>query len=215
MQAGPYVRLELVDTGLGMSQEVVSRALDPFFTTKEVGAGSGLGLPQAYGFSRQSGGTLLLFSVAGQGTCVTILLPRSDLTPAAVLPAAREPEAVPLTGIRLLFVEDDELVRNVVVHALAVHGFAVTVATNADQALEHLRRERFDLVFSDIVMPGSMNGIALAETVRREWPDTHMMLATGYSHDRSSVPGVRVLGKPYVVSQLVSALRAEMESRQS
>jgi signal transduction histidine kinase len=209
---GEYVCLQLIDTGQGMSQEIASRALDPFFTTKEVGAGSGLGLPQAYGFSRQSGGTLVLHSQAGRGTRVNILLPRSELVAVSPVPGTEQDEAEPAAGIRLLFVEDDELVRNVVVHALSAHGFAVTVATNADDALAHLRSATFDMVFSDIVMPGSMNGIALAEIVRREWPGTHMMLATGYSHDRSGLPGVRVLGKPYVVSELVSALRSEIEA---
>jgi signal transduction histidine kinase len=208
---GQYVRLELADTGQGMSQEVASRALDPFFTTKAVGAGSGLGLPQAYGFSLQSGGTLVLHSEAGQGTCVTILLPRSGLEPPTPVGPEQMSEPEQAAGTRLLFVEDDSEVRNVVEYALSTHGFSVTVATNADEALLCLKSASFELVFSDIVMPGSMNGIALAETVRREWPQTHVVLATGYSHENASIAGVRVLGKPYLVSELVEALRAEIQ----
>lgn len=208
---GQYVRLELADTGQGMSQEVASRALDPFFTTKAVGAGSGLGLPQAYGFSLQSGGTLVLNTETGQGTRVTILLPRSGAATATSVETEPASEPEKAKGTRLLFVEDDSEVRNVVEYALSTHGFEVTVATNADEAVRCLQRDSFELVFSDIVMPGSMNGIALAEMVRREWPQTHVVLATGYSHENASIAGVRVLGKPYLVSELVAALRAEIQ----
>ncbi len=211
LRPGQYVRLELTDTGHGMTQDVANRALDPFFTTKAVGAGSGLGLPQAYGFARQSGGTLLLQSQFGRGTRVTILLPRCALTVVRALPAEKSKPPVSTAGARLLFVEDDREVRTVVLHALAAHGFEVTIATNADEALERLNEASFDLVFSDIVMPGSMNGIALARIVRREWPRTHIVLATGYSRDRAELDGVRLLGKPYAVSDLMAVLSEELQ----
>lgn len=217
LRPGQYVRLQLIDTGQGMTQEVASRALDPFFTTKEVGAGSGLGLPQAYGFSRQCGGTLLLETAAGEGTCVTILLPRAELAVAPPLaPPGPSGASDPLGG-RILFVEDDIDVRTVMVHALAAHGFDVTVAANADEALGLLNRMSFDLVFSDVVMPGSMNGIGLAEIIRKQWPATHVVLATGYTHnahDPATLPDVRLLGKPYMVHELMAALRAEMQAAQ-
>ncbi|MDB5797399.1 MAG: putative histidine kinase, hybrid [Paucimonas sp.] len=208
---GDYVVIMLADSGQGMPQEVISQALDPFFTTKAVGAGSGLGLPQAYGFARQSGGTLLLESTPGRGTRVTIYLPRSQRALPGVDKDAAPAEAGPRARGRVLFVEDDALVREVVVASLQASGFDVTVAENGDDALQALGAQGpFDLVFSDIVMPGRINGIALAQAVQRNYPETHVVLATGYTQDRVPVDDVRVLAKPYDVQDLVHALRAEM-----
>ncbi|HEY1225743.1 MAG TPA: ATP-binding protein, partial [Ramlibacter sp.] len=161
LPAGDYVAIALHDEGEGMSDEVLARALDPFFTTKAVGRGSGLGLPQAYGFARQSGGALVLRSRVGEGTTVTLVLPRAKAEPQAAAPAA------PAGGLQgtgcVLLVEDDPLVRDTVRSGLEVSGFDVETAGDADEALQLLAgAHRIDVVLTDVVMPGSMNGVDLA-----------------------------------------------------
>ena len=209
---GDYVELALVDTGSGMAEEVVARALDPFFTTKAVGAGSGLGLPQAYGFSRQSGGSLVLESTLGRGTRVRILLPRSQREASAIDEPRQPDKASDFPAGRMLFVEDDVDVREVVLAALEGRGFEVTVAHNGDEALRHLQSQRYDLLFSDVVMPGKVNGIALARHVLQTHPDTRVLLATGYTPDQIDLEGVRVLAKPYRISELMEALQQELQA---
>ncbi|HWT71618.1 MAG TPA: ATP-binding protein, partial [Oxalicibacterium sp.] len=206
LQAGDYVCLRLRDNGNGMSEEVSARALDPFYTTKDVGQGSGMGLSQAYGFAKQSGGTLSLASEPGAGTVVTLYLPRSAQK--AELPQL-EANSLPYQHANgsVLFVEDDPLVRETVTPALSVAGLDVKVARNGEEALRVLEAgEPIRLVFSDIVMPGSISGIDLAHIVRDRFPDTRIVLATGYSERRIDLPGVRLLAKPYSMSELVAAL---------
>ncbi|HWV62968.1 MAG TPA: ATP-binding protein [Oxalicibacterium sp.] len=206
LQAGDYVCLLLRDNGSGMSEEVSARALDPFYTTKDVGQGSGMGLSQAYGFAKQSGGTLSLASEPGAGTVVTLYLPRSAKK--AELPQL-EANSLPYQHANgsVLFVEDDPLVRETVTPALSVAGLDVKVARNGEEALRIMEAgEPIRLVFSDIVMPGSISGIDLAHIVRDRFPDTRIVLATGYSERRIDLPGVRLLAKPYSMSELVAAL---------
>lgn len=208
LAAGEYVHISVADTGLGMPAEVMSKALDPFFTTKKLGEGTGLGLPQAYGFARQSGGTLLLRSRVGSGTTVDIYLPK-----AAEACVDHAPDPAPQDIERagsgmLLFVEDDPLVRESVVPALVHAGFIVHTAKDADDALMLLDRGLpFDIVFSDVMMPGQMNGIDLAKDVRMRFPRVRVVLATGYSEQRVSMPGVQVLPKPYRIADALQALR--------
>lgn len=204
---GEYVRLCMTDSGTGMSAEVMARALDPFFTTKKIGEGTGLGLPQAYGFARQSGGTLVLHSVEGEGTTVDIYLPRA-VRPFSPLPAQSDTRTLDhRANGRVLFVEDDTLVRESVASALAQAGFTVLTADSADRALSMLDTgTSVDVLFSDIVMPGSLNGIELAKAVRERFPQMKVMLATGYSESRILLPGVRVLPKPYDVVDVVKVL---------
>ena len=137
LQAGEYVRVALTDTGTGMSEEVASRALDPFFTTKNFGEGSGMGLPQAYGFTKQSGGTLTLSSELATGTTIAFFLPRTNQE--TILPQ-REAERLPLQpgGGKILFVEDDPLVRETVSSALSAEGFDLQVASSGKDALQLL-----------------------------------------------------------------------------
>lgn len=203
-----YVRLRFADSGIGMGPEVMARALDPFFTTKRVGEGTGLGLPQAFGFARQAGGTLLLHSLEGRGTEVHIFLPRASGAPAVPGPGpAVEAESPTATGGTLLFVEDDALVRESVAPALESGGYFVIMAESADAALACLEAgTKVDFLFSDVVMPGTLNGIDLAKSVQGRFPHVKVILATGYSENRVSIPGVQVLAKPYDVSDVLRLL---------
>jgi signal transduction histidine kinase len=205
---GDYVRVSVTDTGTGMTPDVLARALDPFFTTKAPGQGTGLGLPQAYAFATQSQGWLTLTSSVGAGTTVDLYLPRSH-EPLSALPAHAERSAagVPRGGGRVLFVEDDALVREAVVRGLEESGFDVVVAAGGDQALAMIEGGLdADVVFSDIVMPGKVSGIDLARILRERRPGLPVVLATGYTDQRVTVPGVQVLAKPYEIDQLVELL---------
>ncbi|GGI19290.1 hybrid sensor histidine kinase/response regulator [Oxalicibacterium faecigallinarum] len=211
LPAGEYVRIRITDTGTGMSEEVSARAFDPFFTTKSIGEGSGMGLPQAYGFAKQSGGSLLLDSREGMGTSFTFYLPRTKLTSALPKLDANTEHPYLLTG-SLLFVEDDALVRETIVPALSLAGLDVQVAKSGDEALQVLESGKtFDLVFSDVVMPGTINGIDLAQIVRARFASTRIVLATGYSERRVNLPDVRMLAKPYSMDELVVALSSELQ----
>jgi CheY-like chemotaxis protein len=205
LAAGRYILIEIADTGAGMPPEVLAHALDPFFTTKAPGQGSGLGLPQAYGFAEQSRGFLQLASTENKGTTIDIYLPRAHL---ALSPQARPASASrPQGSGRVLFVEDDALVREVVVRGLEEAGFEVLVAPSGDQALAMLEGGLdADVVFSDIVMPGKVSGIDLAGLLRERRPRLPVVLATGYTDQRANIPGVQVLAKPYEIGQLVELL---------
>jgi signal transduction histidine kinase/CheY-like chemotaxis protein len=203
---GDHVLVTVTDTGTGMTPEVLARALDPFFTTKEPGKGTGLGLAQAYAFATQSQGSLALSSAPGQGTRVELYLPRS------MLPLSPQPGRNPQTETmqasgRILFVEDDELVREAVVRGLEEAGFEVLVAANGERALAMIEAGlEVDAAFSDIVMPGKISGIDLAGILRERRPGLPVVLATGYTDQRATVPGVQVLAKPYEIGQLVELL---------
>ena len=211
LAAGDYVVLTVSDSGEGMSEEVMARAFDPFYTTKGVGKGSGMGLPQAYGFARQNGGTLTLESKRGEGTVVRLYLPRSSQ------PLTESPTAAALPGLasgrgRVLVVEDDEHVRETVSAGLAAAGFDIHTAANADEALERLRREHFDAVLTDVVMPGAMTGLDLAAHLREHHPRTGVVVVTGYTDRKFELPGVRALPKPYDLQQAVAALNAAVST---
>jgi signal transduction histidine kinase len=213
LAAGDYVALSVSDTGEGMSEEVKARAFDPFYTTKGVGKGSGMGLPQAYGFARQNGGTLVLESRAGQGTTATLYLPRASEAVAhdAAPPAAQA--RVAGKG-RVLFVEDDDEVRETVAAALRAAGYEIYSAVTADEALARLNvGERYDAVFTDVVMPGVLSGVDLAVEVRRRFPGIGVVVATGYSDRAVQIEGVRALPKPYDRQQAVEALNAAMAGK--
>jgi signal transduction histidine kinase/CheY-like chemotaxis protein len=203
---GEYVQVSVEDSGAGMPPSVLARALDPFFTTKAPGQGSGLGLPQAYGFAEQSHGFLQLASTEGQGSTVDIYLPRAH-APLSAQPARPGSARLARASGRVLFVEDDALVREAVVQGLEAAGFEVLVAPSGDQALAMLEAGLdTDVVFSDIVMPGKVSGIDLAELLRERRPRLPVVLATGYTDQRAKLPGVQVLAKPYEIGQLVELL---------
>jgi signal transduction histidine kinase/CheY-like chemotaxis protein len=204
---GDYVVVSMVDSGGGMTPEVMARALDPFFTTKPPGQGTGLGLPQAYAFAAQAGGTLILDSIPGIGTRVDMYLARAQAEQTA---APRvEGDAPPLQGSgTVLFVEDDALVREAVTDALLDSGFEVMVAEDGEAALRVLENSarRPDVVFSDVVMPGQVSGIDLAGILRQRYPGLPVILATGYTEQQVALPDVQVLAKPYAIEQLVAIL---------
>ncbi|MGX4642803.1 response regulator [Massilia sp. SYSU DXS3249] len=204
---GDYVLVSMTDTGCGMTPEVMARALDPFFTTKPPGQGTGLGLPQAYAFAVQAGGTLVLDSIPGIGTRVDIYLARAA---GAVLVAADDTSeaTAPKASGTVLFVEDDALVREAVVRALGDSGFKVLVADNGEAALRLLEStaRRPDVVFSDVVMPGQVSGIDLARILHQRYPGLPVVLATGYTEQQAALPGVKIVAKPYRIEEVVALL---------
>jgi CheY-like chemotaxis protein len=203
---GEYVLVSVIDTGTGMPPEVLAHALDPFFTTKEPGKGTGLGLAQAYAFATQSQGSIALSSTEGQGTRVDLYLPRSSL-PLSPQPARSAQAEAPHAKGRILFVEDDALVREAVAQGLEEAGFEVLVAANGERALAMIEAGLdVDAAFSDIVMPGRISGIDLAAILRERRPGLPVVLATGYTDQRVTVPGVQVLAKPYEIDQVVDLL---------
>ena len=214
------VCLKVADTGAGMSDVVASRVFEPFFTTKEVGRGTGLGLSQVYGFVRSSGGDITVESREGEGTTFTVCLPRTDKTPRATAPdtAAADAEAASRTqrGGRLLLVEDDDAVAAGVGHMLVDLGYRHVRVSSAAEALETLEKDpAFDLVFSDMVMPGGMDGLGLAQEVRRRMPETPVLLTTSFSEAASAATGeaFRLLPKPYGIESLSEALGAALSER--
>ncbi|MEN3276906.1 MAG: hypothetical protein V7631_2696 [Massilia sp.] len=207
---GDYVLVSMTDTGCGMTPDVMARALDPFFTTKPPGQGTGLGLPQAYAFAVQAGGTLVLDSIPGIGTRVDLYLARATNEAAARLPAIVEAGAPVKASGTVLFVEDDALVREAVVRALGDSGFEVLVAETGEAALRLLEQgtQRPDVVFSDVVMPGQVSGIDLADIVHRRYPGLPVVLATGYTEQQAALPDVKIVAKPYQIDEVVALLSA-------
>ncbi|GEP59568.1 MASE4 domain-containing protein [Reyranella soli] len=202
--SGAFVVIAVRDSGQGIAPDVLSRVFDPFFTTKSVGKGTGLGLSQVHGFSHQSGGTVTIDSTPGRGTVVTLYLPRSPES----RPAAHDDEAAPSTAAgKVLLVEDNADVAAVGQSMLEEIGYTVRPAADARQALVMFEAEDFDLVVSDIVMPGGMNGIELAEELRHRRPGLPIVLVSGYAASASAVPEqFPVLRKPFRLEQLAQTI---------
>ena len=212
---GDFVRIEIADTGAGMPPEVLAKACDPFYTTKPVDKGSGLGLPQAYGFATQSHGALVLKSAVGAGTTVSLYLPRVAAQDAAQsAPAGRDAApAAPGLAATVLFVEDDSLVRESVTPILEQAGARVLCARDGEEALRLLEAGHpIDILFTDIVMPGELNGVMLARRVRVRFPHIALVLATGYFEERFELPDATLLTKPYQAGDALEALRRAMLS---
>ncbi|WP_262378519.1 ATP-binding protein [Luteimonas viscosa] len=209
-----FVRLSVRDTGAGMTDEIRERAFEPFFTTKDVGKGSGLGLAQVYGFAKQSGGRVTIDSVVGQGTTITLLLPRSrqGVARAGGDAATDGPASAP--GHRILLVEDDAEVATLVEEMLRAIGYDVVHAMSAKAALGALADgRRIDLVFSDIMMPGDTNGIELAKELRRRRPELPVLLTSGFAESTGSEAvalGIPVLRKPYAIEELRTAVQQQL-----
>ncbi|MFB0488705.1 two-component system NtrC family sensor kinase [Methylobacterium sp. OAE515] len=210
--SGDYVALSVTDTGTGMPPDVLARVFEPFFTTKEVGKGTGLGLSQVYGFAQQSGGTATVASHPGQGTTVTLYLPRTDEPVLTQSPQRADVAPARQDGRRdhVLLVEDNAEVADVSRGRLEELGFSVTHAPDPASALVILRSStRIDLIFSDIVMPGGMNGLDLARAVRQEFGAAiPVVLATGYSDvaQQAAAEGFPLLRKPFDLSQMQEVL---------
>jgi two-component system, NtrC family, sensor kinase len=207
---GEYVAIRVHDTGIGISTENKARIFEPFFTTKDAGKGTGLGLSQAYGFARQSGGTLTVASEFGKGTTFTLWLPRTHEPIEATVPHMTGPVPRLAQGEQALLVEDNAEVAEVGASYLAQLGFSVVHAPDADGALRKLRDGRFDIVLSDIVMPGGLSGLDLARTLRQHHPELPLVLATGYSGRASEAvaEGFVLLAKPYSLSALTRAIQS-------
>jgi signal transduction histidine kinase/CheY-like chemotaxis protein len=202
--------IRVIDTGSGMTPEVQARAFDPFFSTKEVGRGTGLGLSQVYGFALQSGGACEIDSELGRGTTVSLLLPLTTEAVAQSRPKAADASEGAGT---VLMVEDDETVSAMVGEMLSDLGYTVMRAASAREALETLANGRadVDVVFSDIIMPGGMSGIELARELKRLRPDLPVLLTTGYGgHDETTAHEFPVLRKPYAREDLAAALSRVM-----
>lgn len=213
VDAGQYVMISITDTGTGMSEEVIERAFDPFYTTKGPGKGTGLGLSQVYGYVKQSRGHIKIYSEIDRGTTVKIYLPRYVGSSGAALAAGGGP-TIPHGSVKevILVVEDDEKVRHITVESLRELGYTVVQAASGFEALDQLDQQPgIDLVFTDIVMP-ELNGRQLADMVLEKWPDVKILYTTGYTrnaivHNGVLDHGVSLLAKPFTLEQLAYKIR--------
>jgi PAS domain S-box-containing protein len=214
---GEYVALVVSDTGSGMAPEVIERAFEPFFTTKGVGHGSGLGLSMVYGFVKQTGGHVKIYSEAGHGTSIKLYLPRAEaVAPAVADTLARPPERGAVGRETILVVEDDDAVRTVAINILQGLGYEVQQADDGHAALKILQGPgEIDLLFTDLVMPNGMNGRELLRRARAHRPALKALFTSGYSEhviaDRESDAGIPLLGKPYRKQQLAEAVRSVLD----
>ncbi|WP_020173866.1 CHASE3 domain-containing protein [Methyloferula stellata] len=210
--AGQYVLIAITDTGMGMPSDVVSRAFDPFFTTKEIGKGTGLGLSQVFGFVKQSGGHIKIYSEVGQGTTVKLYLPRFLGSEQAAVESARPNRAAGNLSESVLVVEDEDRVRSLTVGCLRELGYTVHHADGAAAALRILDADpAINLLFTDIVMP-EINGRKLADEALRRRPKLKVLFTTGYTrnaivHNGVLDPGVHLIGKPFTLDQLAAKVR--------
>jgi CheY-like chemotaxis protein len=211
LPVGDYLRLSLSDDGCGMSPAVLAQAFEPFFTTKAEGQGSGLGLSMVYGFAKQSGGHVVITSTPGEGTTVTLYLPRAEAS-MDTLPAA--PVATGAGGHEtILVVEDDTQVRTTVVELLGELGYTVLTAGNGEEALAVLASApSVDLLFTDVMMPGPVKGTMVVDEARKRHPRIAVLHTSGYPREGIIEGGflnrgVHLLAKPYTREALASALR--------
>jgi signal transduction histidine kinase len=203
------VRISIADEGSGMTPEQIERAFEPFFTTKGVGRGTGLGLSQVYGFTRAAGGTVTIDSAPGKGTTVTLLLPRCDQAPRQLGGGEAASTSQPQFGWRVLLVEDDDALAELIGEMLAELGCSTTRRASADEALRDFDRGACDAVISDMVMPGKRDGLDLARELRGRWSELPLLLMTGYSSAANSAAeeGFDVLPKPFTIAALAARLR--------
>ncbi|MGV3590154.1 MAG: response regulator [Gammaproteobacteria bacterium] len=210
---GDYVRMTVADSGVGMTPEVQARVFDPFFTTKPDGKGTGLGLSMVYGFVKQSQGHVVLDSQLGLGTRIRVYLPRCEEVEQKSLP---EPEQEPRGGSEhVLLVEDDPLVREIATGHLQSLGYRLSVASDGQVALALLQRQRFDLLLTDVVMPGKLNGITLAHRARQLHPSLPVLFTSGYSGSITALAEQdrgRMLAKPYRPVELARKVREVLDS---
>ncbi|WP_458093636.1 PAS domain-containing protein [Roseomonas sp. WA12] len=218
MAAGQYVTICVTDTGTGMPPDVIARAFDPFFTTKPIGQGTGLGLSMIYGFARQSGGHVRIYSEVGEGTTMRLYLPRhwgeaeegAEGPVHAVLPRARAGETV-------LVVDDEPTIRMLVAEVLQELGYAAIEAADGAAALRVLRSDsRLDLLITDVGLPGGMNGRQVADAGRQARPELPVLFITGYAENAAIgnghlEPGMHVLTKPFAMEALATRIKAIIE----
>ncbi len=210
LEAGPYVVVAVSDTGCGIADDIRDRVFDPFFTTKELGRGTGLGLSQVYGFCKQAGGNARIFATSSVGTTIMMVLPAGGESPADAAPGAAVSDTVSAPRHReLLLVEDNADLGEATETLLSLFGYAVTRASSAEEAIEMIDAgiKRFDVVLSDVVMPGGMNGISFAKYLKENVPDLPIILITGYAARLQEGHDFEVLRKPCAPEVLVAALR--------
>jgi CheY-like chemotaxis protein len=209
--------LAVSDTGTGMPPSVIARACEPFFTTKALDRGTGLGLSQIYGWTKQSGGHLSIYSEVGKGTTVKLYLPRAlDDAPARHAPATRTPPAGHET---ILIVEDNNEVRRIAVRQLKDLGYQLIEARDGEEALELIEEgAAFDLLFSDVIMPGKLTGYDLARAILERKPDVKILFASGYTalaaQEGNGRPGLGpLITKPYSKNELARSIRKVLDSQ--
>ncbi|MCB9640307.1 MAG: PAS domain-containing protein [Myxococcales bacterium] len=213
---GEYVQISVSDSGVGMPPKVAAQVFEPFFTTKPTGKGSGLGLSMVYGFVKQSEGHVKLYSEVGEGTSIKLYFPRCRKSP------KREPAMLEISYIQggsehILLVEDEAMVRQYATSVLQGLGYRVTTAESGDQALELLKQnEDIDLLFTDVIMPGSLNGRQLAEQAHLLRPTLKILYTSGYTenaivHHGRLDEGVQLLNKPYHRQELISKIRSVLD----
>jgi CheY-like chemotaxis protein len=204
------------DNGHGIPAAILDRVFDPFFTTKAIGKGTGLGLSMVFGFIKQSGGHIKIYSEEGYGTTIKLYLPRADGTTAAAPPE----QAPDIVGGRetVLVVEDDELVRRFVISSLVSLGYQIYTAASAAEALEMVRQGlAFDVLFTDVVLGTGLNGRQLAEQMERIRPGVKVLYTSGYTenaivHQGRLDAGIHLLTKPYRRAELAKALREVLDA---
>jgi PAS domain S-box-containing protein len=216
---GTYVTIMVSDNGTGMTEDVKKRAIEPFFTTKDVGKGSGLGLSMVYGFAKQSGGHFTIYSEVDRGTTVRLYLPVPAADPTTMASSkVRGPEVIGRLR-NVLVVEDNDAVRATVVAMLNKLGFAVVHAPDGHAALKELSREpQFDLMITDIIMPKGMSGVQLTNSIRKKWPRLPLIFISGYAEDTEAVAevvraGGTFLGKPFTREQLSDAIQVAVSAQ--
>jgi PAS domain S-box-containing protein len=210
--SGDFVRLDIADSGVGMSPDILVHAFEPFFTTKEVGSGSGLGLSQAHGFAKASGGVVRIASTPGRGTKVSLFLPRTLKVPAFSPHLMSQASDQAISAGQVLVVEDDDEVAALTVEMINQLGYDTTRVASAEAALGALAdRRSVDIVFSDIMMPGRMDGVELAQEIRRRRPNLPVLLTSGYAEGARRNAGaqeIKIIPKPYRIDELRDALAA-------
>jgi PAS domain S-box-containing protein len=218
IEPGEYVMIAVADTGVGMDETTRKRAFDPFFTTKEIGKGTGLGLSQVYGFTRQSSGQVQIESELDKGTVVKIYLPRQSGAPTDPKKDNRKPSARAVGRESVLVVEDDDAVRAYTAEILRELGYRVAEASGAKAALAMLEDAgQLDLLLTDVVMPGDMNGRELADEAVRLRSGLRVLFMTGYSRDAiirhgRIDPGVHMIGKPFSFDDLAAKVRGRLDA---
>lgn len=216
VEPGSYVMISVSDTGCGMSKEVIERAFEPFFTTKDIGKGSGLGLSMVFGFVKQSGGHAKIYSEEGEGTTVRLYFPRVKSAEVQVI-EHRADDDVTGGSEHILVVEDDTLVREHLVAQLRDLGYRVTDASSGPEAYEIIKRmDDIDLLFTDVVMPGGMNGRQLADAALKLRPGLKVLFTSGYTenaiiHHGRLDAGVLLLSKPYRRQEMAAKVRKALE----
>ena len=217
VEPGDYVMVSFTDTGQGMTATTAERAFEPFFTTKEVGEGSGLGLSMVYGFVKQSGGHVSLRSVPGEGTTATLYLPRTSAPQPRHEATPDDGEAMPRGTETVLVVEDEQSVRAVVVYLLKNLGYRVVEAEDGPEAIERLKETgSIDLLFTDVILPGGMNGHEVAKEVLKRVPGTPVLYTSGYTgaailDGGKLADGVELLSKPYPMRLLAAKIREKLD----